>query len=61
MAMENMRNAYEILVRNPKVRYHLEPLCVVGKIIFNLLLSEQYMWLSIGFVWLKTGLSGRLL
>jgi hypothetical protein len=61
MVMEDMRNAYEILVGNPKGKHHLERLCVVGKIMFNLLLSKQYVWLWIGFVWLKRGLSVRIL
>jgi hypothetical protein len=56
--MHGGHEKYEISVGNPKGRHHLEHLSVVGKIIFNLLLSKEYMWLWIGFVWFKRGLSG---
>jgi hypothetical protein len=56
MAMEDMRNAYEILVGNPKGRHHLEHLCVVGKIIFNLLLRKQYVRLGLDLSGSREGL-----
>jgi hypothetical protein len=39
--MEEMRNAYSILVRKPEVKDHLEELSVDGKIILEWILGKQ--------------------
>jgi hypothetical protein len=56
--MGELRNAYNILVGEPKGRDHFEDLVVNGKIIMELILEKQDGSVSTGFIWLRIGTSG---
>jgi hypothetical protein len=55
--MGNVRNAYKILIGNPK---HLGDLDVDGRIL-NWILKKQNMRMWTGFIWLRIRTSGVLL
>jgi hypothetical protein len=60
--MEEMRNAYNILVGKLKGRNQSEDFGVGGKIIIIILILGKYggkLWN--GFIWLRIGTSGGLL
>jgi hypothetical protein len=59
--MEEMRNAYIILVEILKERDHSEDVGVDGKIILESILGKRGGKLWTECIWFTTGTSGRLL
>jgi hypothetical protein len=59
--MEEMRNAYKILVESLKVRDHLEDLGLYGKIILKWLIRKQGGRVWTGIIWFRIDTVGRLL
>jgi hypothetical protein len=46
--------------RRPKGRYHLGDLRIDGRILLKLIFKKRDVRVWTGFVWLRTGTSGRL-
>jgi hypothetical protein len=59
--MGEMRNAYKVLVGEPKGREHFEDLGVDNRIILEFILGKQNEKLWTAFIWLRIGTNGRLL
>jgi hypothetical protein len=52
---------HRVLVRKPEGRYYLEDLGIDGRIILKMILRKSCCMLWTGFMWLRIGLSSRLL
>jgi len=59
--MDEMRNAYRILVENIRRRDHAEDIGLDGMIISEWTLGKEGGKLWTAFIWFRTGISGELL
>jgi hypothetical protein len=59
--MGEMRNAFEILVRNLEGKNHLEDLGTDGRMIQEWILGKQGEKMWTGLIWIRLGTSGRFL
>jgi hypothetical protein len=61
VCMKEMRNPYNILVRKPEGKNHLEDLGIDGKVILKCILKKQDVRMGTKFIFLGIGTSGMLL